>query len=135
MKKVQNSPAFIIRTIEDGILHADYSGAEMTYELMSQLYDAFERSGNGQKVGVLNTYKNFVHPKDNVMKYIASDRPQNIMFASAFVVKTLTMQLVLELFMVFFNKMKVERQVFLSEAKALAWLRKMRDEERKNQRS
>lgn len=135
MKEQCDSPAFTIHPIEDGIFQADYSGAEMTYELMSQLYDEFEKLGKGKKIGVLNTYKNYVHPRDNVMKYIASDRPKKIMFASAFVVKTLSNQLVLRLFMEFFNKQKVPRKTFLSEAKAMAWLRKMQDEERKQQGS
>ena len=131
MTNIKSSTAFVIRPIEDGIFNIYYSGAELTQEMMMQLYDELEERGNGNRVGVLNTFKSYVHPKEKVMEYIASDRPRKIIFASAFVPKAISMQLVMRLFMEFFNKQKVARKTFINESKAIAWLRKMRDEERK----
>lgn len=123
--------AFTICPIENGIFHIDFTGEAVTPDVIIQLYDELEKMGNGQQVGILNVFTGYVPPNEKVMEYIASNRPKKIIFASAIVVQSVSMQLVMGLFMEFFNKQKVDRKIFFSEKKAMIWLRKMRDEARK----
>lgn len=123
-------PACTLQVIADKIVHADFTGGEIALSDMIQLYDEVEKIGNGERIGMLSTFKNYVPPKDEVMKYIASERPAKLMFASAIIVQSVAMKLVMNLYMRFFNKQTLQRKIFTDKVNAIAWLKKMQMEEK-----
>ena len=125
MKSKKEFPAFSISEIEDGIALIEYKGIEMDLDSMIHLYDEIEKFGNGNKIAILNTFKEYVPTNDEAMKYAASDRPPKLLYASAIHVEFLATRLAIMMFMKF-NKQRVPRKVFSSKRKALEWLREMR---------
>ena len=122
MKK--DFPTFSISEIEKGIAFIEYKGIEMGLKEIMELYDEIENFGNGKKIAIMNTFKEFVPSNDDATKYAAGDRPPKLIYASAIVVESLATRLAIMMFMRF-NKQRVPRKVFSSKRKALEWLREM----------
>lgn len=131
MKERKDFPSFSITILEPRIVHvAIKETKELTLQDTILLYDEVEKISNGNKIGILSTFESFLPPNDEVMKYTTSGRPVKLVFASAIVVESLALHVVVMMFMKF-NKHPIPRKVFNSKRKALDWLREMRDEEKK----
>lgn len=129
MKK--DFPSFSVELVEDRIIHICVKEVdEITLQDNIQFYDEIEKMGKGKKAGVLSTFKSFVPPNKEAMKYSVSERPIKLVYASAIVVESVALHVVIMMFMKF-HKHPIPRKVFNSKRKALAWLREMRDEEKK----
>lgn len=124
--------ACTLQLIEDKIIHVVFTGGEITLPEIIQFYDEVEKIGNDERVGILTTFKSYVPPKDDVMKYVASERPPKLIFASAIVVQSIAMRLVMNLYMNFFDKKKPQKKIFNDKVKAIAWLKKMQTKEKKD---
>ena len=116
---------FSISEIEKGIIHVEYKGIEMGLQEIIQLYDSIEEFGNGKKIALLNTFKEYVPSSEETTKYVAGERPPKLLFASSIVVESLATHLTMMMFMKF-NTQKVPRKVFSSKRKAIEWLREMK---------
>ena len=123
MKK--NSPPFTIFKLEDDIALIKYTGVDMNLNSVIDLYDEIEKVGHGKKIAILNVFPNYMRYDEEALKYSASARPPKILFASAIVIESISIQLIMMMFMKF-NKQLVTRQVFNSKPRALIWLREMR---------
>ncbi len=124
MKK--DFPTFSISEIENGIALIEYNGIEMGLKEITQLYDEIESFGRGKKIGILNTFREFVPSSDETLKYVEGERPPKLLYASAIVVESLATRLAMMMFMRF-NKQRVPRKIFNSKRKAMEWLCAMRD--------
>ncbi|MBI3502526.1 MAG: hypothetical protein HY063_12110 [Bacteroidetes bacterium] len=122
MKK--DFPTFSISEIEKGIAFIEYKGIEMGLKEIIELYDEIENFGNGKKIAILNTFKEFIPSNEETMKYVEGERPPKLLYASAIVVESLATRLAMMMFMRF-NKQRVPRKVFNSKKKAMKWLREM----------
>jgi hypothetical protein len=66
---------------------------------------------------------------EEIMEYMnASDRPKQLLFASAFVIESLSFRLTIMLFMKFYNVFSF-RKTFNDKQSALQWLREMRSKQ------
>lgn len=118
-------PPFTVSKIEEDIALVEFSGENVDLDSIIMLYDEIEKIANGKKIGIMNTFPGYMNYDEEATKYSASERPPKILFASAIVVESMSIRLIIMMFMRF-NKQRMPRQVFNSKTKALAWLREMR---------
>lgn len=118
---------FSIISIEERIALVDYNGKEMVLSDIQELYDELEKMGNGKKMGIMNVFDRAMTPNEEIMAYInTNSRPHKILYASAIVVESIAVRLVMMFYMKFYNR-AAYRQVFSSRDKAMEWLREVRD--------
>ncbi len=118
---------FSIISIEERIALVDYNGKEMVLSDIQELYDELEKMGNGKKMGIMNVFDRAMTPNEEIMAYInTNSRPEKILYASAIVVESIAVRLVMMFYMKFYNR-AAYRQVFSNRDKAMDWLREVRD--------
>lgn len=118
---------FSIIPIEERIALVDYNGKEMVLSDIQELYDELEKMGNGKKMGIMNVFDRAMTPNEEIMAYInTNSRPEKILYASAIVVESIAVRLVMMFYMKFYNR-AAYRQVFSNRDKAMDWLREVRD--------
>lgn len=117
---------FSITPIEERIALVGYNGKEMTLGDIHELYDELEKMGNGKKIGIMNVFDRAMTPNEEIMTYINTNpRPKKVLYASAIVVESIAVRLVMMFYMRFYNK-GTYRQIFSSRDKAIEWLREAR---------
>ncbi|HNO71045.1 MAG TPA: hypothetical protein PKO16_04640 [Bacteroidia bacterium] len=118
---------FSIISIEERIALVDYNGKEMVLSDIQELYDELEKMGNGKKMGIMNVFDRAMTPNEEIMAYINTNpRPGKVLYASAIVVESIAVRLVMMFYMKFYNR-AAYRQVFSNRDKAMDWLREVRD--------
>jgi hypothetical protein len=130
VKEEKDFPEFSISEIEKGIALIKHKGVEMDLQAMIRVYDEIEKIGKGKRIAILNSFDSYIPPDKEAMKYMASKRPPKLIYASAILVESLAIQVVVMMFMRF-NKQKVPRKVFNCRRKVLEWLREMKKKEKK----
>ena len=118
---------FSIISIEERIALVDYNGKEMVLSDIQELYDELEKMGNGKKMGIMNVFDRAMTPNEEIMAYInTNSRPEKILYASAIVVESIAVRLVMMFYMKFYNR-AAYRQVFSNRDKAMDCLMEVRD--------
>lgn len=131
MKERKDFPSFSIIPIEEGIVHIHMKELEeLTVDDVAQVHAALEKINNGKRTGVLTTFDGFIpSPGKEVAQYSSSAKAQKLIFATAYLIDSLAMRLVVRFFLNFY-KHKIIRKIFSNEQQALEWLREMRDKEK-----
>ena len=128
-----NYRALSIQLIEERIYLIEFNSEELQVDDVVQLFNVLEEMGKGDKVGVMAVFDRYHTPSDEVMKHLHRDgRSQQVIYASAIIIESLPIRLLIMLFMNFYNR-SAHRKVFNNRNNALKWLREKRDNTRKKQ--
>jgi len=125
MKDNSDFPAFTASVIEDKIIHINLKKVkELTVSDISQIYEYYRINGNGKPVFALITFNGFIPINNKAIKEAKKQYNQKLLYASAYVTKSVSIRLAATFFFEFFNP-KHPMKFFKNKNEAISWLKKL----------
>ena len=132
MKEKLDFPAFTATLVQPRIVNVAFKKIKIIrIDDIKDIAIAIKQLAEEKKVGVFLTFKGFIQPNDEVLVDPARKEIQKHVFATAYVVKSMAIRIGIKFFMNFHgDKEGIPRNIFETKEKAIAWLVKVKEEQK-----